>query len=58
MTEAANFSAGDYRFIPGVFQYSGGAAANDGYAIERVRFRGDVWDGTLRNRLERLQQQL
>jgi hypothetical protein len=42
MSEAANFAAGDYRFIPGVFQYSGGAAANDGYAIERVRFRVPV----------------
>ena len=42
MTLAADFAAGDYRFIPGVFQYSGGAAANDGYAIERVRFRAPV----------------
>ena len=42
MTQAADFAAGDYRFIPGVFQYSGGAAANDGYAIERVRFRAPV----------------
>jgi hypothetical protein len=42
MTEAARFAAGNYRFIPGVFQYSGGAAADDGYAIERVRFRTPV----------------
>ena len=42
MTQAADFAAGDYRFIPGLFQYSGGAAANDGYAIERVRFRAPV----------------
>jgi hypothetical protein len=34
----SDFSAGDYRFIPGVFQYSGGAAASAGFAIERVRF--------------------
>ena len=34
----SDFSAGDYRFIPGVFQYSGGAAANPGYEVERVRF--------------------
>jgi hypothetical protein len=34
----SDFSAGNYRFIPGVFQYSGGAAANSGYEIERVRF--------------------
>jgi hypothetical protein len=33
-----DFAAGDYRFIPGVFQYSGGAAANAGFEIERVRF--------------------
>ena len=36
MTQA--FSAGNYRFIPSVFQYSAGAAADDGYEIERVRF--------------------
>jgi hypothetical protein len=42
MIEAANFAAGDYRFIPGVFQYSGGVAASDGYTIERVRFRTPV----------------
>ena len=33
-----DFSAGNYRFIPSVFQYSAGAAADDGYEIERVRF--------------------
>jgi hypothetical protein len=33
-----DFAAGNYRFIPGVFQYSGGAAANAGFEIERVRF--------------------
>ena len=32
------FSAGGYRFIPAVFQYSGGVAAEPGYAIERVTF--------------------
>jgi hypothetical protein len=42
MTEAADFPAGNYRFVPGVFQYSGGAAAHDGYAIERVRFHDPV----------------
>jgi hypothetical protein len=36
MTQA--FSAGSYRFIPSVFQYSAGVAADDGYEIERVRF--------------------
>jgi hypothetical protein len=33
-----NFAAGNYRFIPAVFQYSSGAAADAGYEIERVRF--------------------
>jgi hypothetical protein len=33
-----DFPAGNYRFIPAVFQYSAGAAANPGYEIERVRF--------------------
>src|SRR4030088_1974737 len=33
-----DFPAGNYRFIPAVFQYSGGAAANPGYEVERVRF--------------------
>ena len=37
----SDFSAGNYRFIPAVFQYSGGVAANPGYEIERVRF--DQW---------------
>jgi hypothetical protein len=32
------FAAGNYRFIPAVFQYSSGAAADTGYEIERVRF--------------------
>ena len=32
------FAAGNYRFIPAVFQYSSGAAADAGYEIERVRF--------------------
>ena len=33
-----DFPAGNYRFIPAVFQYSSGAAADCGYEIERVRF--------------------
>ena len=32
------FPAGNYRFIPAVFQYSSGAAASPGFEIERVRF--------------------
>ncbi len=42
MAGAVEFSAGGYRFIPAVFQYSGGAAALPGYAIERVRFHTPV----------------
>jgi hypothetical protein len=42
MAGAVDFSAGGYRFIPGVFQYSGGVAALSGHAIERVRFRTPV----------------
>jgi hypothetical protein len=33
-----DFPAGNYRFIPAVFQYSSGAAANPGHEIERARF--------------------
>ena len=36
------FAPGGYRFIPGVFQYSGGAAAEPGFRIERVTFRTPV----------------
>ncbi len=36
------FAAGGYRYIPAVFQYSGGVAAEPGYRIERVRFRQPV----------------
>ena len=39
MAGSADFSAGGFRFIPAVFQYSGGVAAVPGYAIVRVRFR-------------------
>src|SRR5260370_2159568 len=33
-----DFPAGNYRFIPAVFQYSSGAAADSGLEAERVRF--------------------
>ncbi len=36
------FAPGGYRFIPAVFQYSGGVAAEPGFAIERVTFRTPV----------------
>ena len=32
-------ASGGYRYLEGVFQYSGGVRAFDGYRIERVRFR-------------------
>src|SRR6266478_4408600 len=34
----SDFAAGNYRFIPAVFQYSAGAAANPGFEVEGVRF--------------------
>ena len=42
MTETAIFEPGGYRYVRGPFQYSGGVAAEDGFAIERVRFRTPV----------------
>src|SRR5258707_180094 len=39
MTATVDFSAGGYRFLPGVFQDSGGVAALSGHAIERLGFR-------------------
>lgn len=38
MVETANFEPGGYRYVRGPFQYSGGVAANPGFAIERIRF--------------------
>jgi hypothetical protein len=37
-----SFPAGDYRYTPGVFQYSAGVAAAPGYEIVRVRFVSPV----------------
>jgi len=36
------FAAGGYRTIPAVFQYSGGVAAEPGFAIVRMRFQQPV----------------
>jgi hypothetical protein len=36
------FAAGGYRFIPAVFQYSGGVAAEPGFEIVRIRFHRPV----------------
>lgn len=33
------FSPGGYRYLPAVFQYSAGVAAEDGFELVRVRFR-------------------
>lgn len=38
MVETAIFEPGGYRYVRGPFQYSGGVAAQPGFAIERVRF--------------------
>ena len=42
MSGAVDFSAGGFRFLPSVFQFSAGVAALPGHAIERVQFRGPV----------------
>jgi hypothetical protein len=39
---AQTYLPGGYRFIPSVFQYSAGIAAEPGYAIERVTFRNPL----------------
>jgi hypothetical protein len=36
------FAAGGYRYIPAVFQYSGGVAAEPGFEVVRVRFHRPV----------------
>jgi hypothetical protein len=38
MTITIDMPAGGYRYIPGVFQYSAGVRALDGYRIERIMF--------------------
>ncbi len=38
MGDVIGFPAGGYRYLAGVFQYSGGVAAEPGFEIERVRF--------------------
>ena len=42
MTGVADFTSGNYRFLPYAFQYSSGAVAQPGYEIERVQFRKPV----------------
>jgi hypothetical protein len=38
----ATFGPGNYRYIPAVFQYSGGVAAEPGYRLERFMFKNPV----------------
>lgn len=46
MSDATNntqvFAEGGYRYIPGVFQYSAGVAALDGYEVRRMRFQNPI----------------
>ena len=42
MVETAIFEPGGYRYVRGRFQYSGGVAAEPGFAIERTRFHRPV----------------
>jgi hypothetical protein len=42
MSATQSFEPGGYRFIPAVFQYSGGVAALPGFAVRRVRFTSPV----------------
>jgi len=39
MTDLVSFDAGNYQFIPGVFQYSAGVRADERFEIVRARFR-------------------
>jgi hypothetical protein len=47
------FTAGGYRYIPAVFQYSGGVAAEPGFEIQRIRFHRPVPLGDGFARIER-----
>lgn len=42
MGETISVPEGGFRFIPAVYQYSGGVAAEPGYTLERVRFAEPV----------------
>ncbi len=42
MTATRTVPEGGFRFIPGVYQYSAGVAAEPGFALERVRFAEPV----------------
>jgi hypothetical protein len=51
---ASVFEPGNYRFAPGVFQYSAGVAAEPGYRVVRVRFRTPVPLSEGFSRIERI----
>lgn len=42
MAEVVKFEPGGYRYVAGVFQYSGGVAAEPGFRLRRVRFHEPV----------------
>jgi hypothetical protein len=42
MAQAISFAPGGYRYVPGVFQYSAGVAADPGFELVRARFRAPV----------------
>lgn len=42
MSGTTVFAPGGYRYIPAVFQYSAGVAAEDGFELERARFMAPV----------------
>ena len=42
MTGTAVYAPGGYRYIPAVFQYSAGVAAESGFELERVRFLAPI----------------
>ncbi len=55
MSDLRAMNGGNYRYIPGVRQYSAGVVAEAGYRLERVRFVRPV---PLREGFERIQQTL
>jgi hypothetical protein len=42
LAQLQQFGAGNYRFLPYQFQYSGGVAAEPGFRIERARFKRPI----------------
>ena len=42
MSTTSSFKPGNFRFVPGVFQYSAGVAADPGHRIERIQFQAPI----------------